>query len=74
MFMRYGRCMQTQNKYKILLKLKQRPNEVRQKKESDQEGTDIKMEGTMKAAVLHGVGDLVCEQVPIPELREKMFQ
>ena len=71
MFMRYGRCMQTQNKYKILLKLKQRPNEVRQKKESDQEGTDIKMEGTMKAAVLHGVGDLVCEQVPIPELREK---
>ena len=69
--MRYGRCMQTQNKYKILLKLKQRPNEVRQKKESDQEGTDIKMEGTMKAAVLHGVGDLVCEQVPIPELREK---
>lgn len=25
------------------------------------------MEGTMKAAVLHGVGDLVCEQVPIPE-------
>lgn len=25
----------------------------------------------MKAAVLHGVGDLVCEQVPIPELGEK---
>ena len=27
----------------------------------------IKMSETMKAAVLHGVGDLRCEQVPVPE-------